>query len=544
MSTYEISKSSLLSLKAEILRKQEDISKAKIENEAKIKVLKKVPLEIKNKGVEERSNKDYEEDLDLLKLSKTVLERKTELYEKLSSGTLSEEKKKKYEQVLVRFDKKKNNKVSDVPPSDSESDKRQSESEDDNYYESDEDEAKDPGERWVEYVDSFGRTRKCMEKDLEFLKSKDKEMKKIIHEKKQLNEEDNRKDEEDCSQNVTEDTDISKDTDQMISSDMRRELQRRQWEKEEEENRNKTNIHYEDVLYGEARTHGVGYYGFSRDEEERAKQQEALKKLRKETEDKQKKAQELKETREKLLAARLKAARNRKRARLGLPPEEDEPESITPQPVISEKELQKQKEQEEKERLLEEARQKYVRPWDVGKEGVKEMDVMTQKEWVEKKRKDRPAEFAPPTNYRKNFRAVETIITEDGVESNETLKFSTGKPKNKHKKEKNVLLKSSNKIEKLNQKTQKDTSADIALRNIRQNDQIVDLEDEGIHKRKGVEVAPPSTYDYYGPTSTKIKRSSNTGTNIQESIEAGLKFLRKQVEEKEKSSNIDDMFLF
>ncbi|XP_057670827.1 coiled-coil domain-containing protein 174 [Diorhabda carinulata] len=544
MSTYEISKSSLLSLKAEILRKQEDISKAKIENEAKIKVLKKVPLEIKNKGVEERSNKDYEEDLDLLKLSKTVLERKTELYEKLSSGTLSEEKKKKYEQVLVRFDKKKNNKVSDVPPSDSESDKRQSESEDDNYYESDEDEAKDPGERWVEYVDSFGRTRKCMEKDLEFLKSKDKEMKKIIEEKKQLNEEDNRKDEEDCSQNVTEDTDISKDTDQMISSDMRRELQRRQWEKEEEENRNKTNIHYEDVLYGEARTHGVGYYGFSRDEEERAKQQEALKKLRKETEDKQKKAQELKETREKLLAARLKAARNRKRARLGLPPEEDEPESITPQPVISEKELQKQKEQEEKERLLEEARQKYVRPWDVGKEGVKEMDVMTQKEWVEKKRKDRPAEFAPPTNYRKNFRAVETIITEDGVESNETLKFSTGKPKNKHKKEKKVLLKSSNKIEKLNQKTQKDTSADISLRNIKRNDQIVDLEDEGIHKRKGVEVAPPSTYDYYGPTSTKIKKSSNTGTNIQESIEAGLKFLRKQVEEKEKSSNIDDMFLF
>lgn len=541
MSTYEISKSSLLSLKAEILRKQEDISKAKIENEAKIKVLKKVPLEIKNKGVEERGNKDYEEDLDLLKLSKTVLERKAEIYEKLSSGTLSEENKKKYEHVLVIFDKKN----SDLPPSDSESDKRQSESEDDNYYESDENEAKDPGERWVEYVDSFGRTRKCMEKDLEFLKSKDEEMKKVIEEKNQLNEEEIHKDNDDCSKDVTED--ILEDCDQMMSSDMRRELQRRQWEKEEEENRNKTNIHYEDVLYGEARTHGVGYYGFSKDEEERAKQQAALKNLRKETEDKQKKAQELKETREKLLAARLKAARNRKRARLGLPPEEDEPESIIPQPEKSEEELQKQKEQEERERLLEEARQKYVRPWDVGKEGVKEVEIMTQKEWVEKKRKDRPTEFAPPTTYRKNFRAAESSTTEDKIETIETLKFSTVKPKNKYKKY--TVTTSSSDMEKLDQKAQSrkdpDVRVDMLLRDYRQTEEIIDLvSEDNVCKRKGVEVAPPPTYDYYGPSSTKIKRNSKAGTNIQESIEAGLKFLRKQVEQKEKSSNTNDMFLF
>lgn len=73
----------------------------------------------------------------------------------------------------------------------------------------------------------------------------------------------------------------------------------------------------------EARSHGVGYYGFSKDEEERSKQQGALRKLREETKLKQKKAQELRNSREKLLAARLKAARNRKRARMGLPPEED-----------------------------------------------------------------------------------------------------------------------------------------------------------------------------------------------------------------------------
>lgn len=73
----------------------------------------------------------------------------------------------------------------------------------------------------------------------------------------------------------------------------------------------------------EARTHGVGYYGFSKDGEERLKQQEALKQLREETIQKQKRAQELKEMREKQLAARMKAAKDRRRARLGLPPEEE-----------------------------------------------------------------------------------------------------------------------------------------------------------------------------------------------------------------------------
>lgn len=75
--------------------------------------------------------------------------------------------------------------------------------------------------------------------------------------------------------------------------------------------------------FSEARTHGVGYYGFSKDEEVRAQQQEALRKLRQETHEEQKKAQELKALREKQLADRAKAARNRRRARMGLPPEED-----------------------------------------------------------------------------------------------------------------------------------------------------------------------------------------------------------------------------
>lgn len=81
--------------------------------------------------------------------------------------------------------------------------------------------------------------------------------------------------------------------------------------------------HFQTIVFLEARTHGVGYFGFSRDEEERARQLDELKKLRVETQREQDKAQDMRKTREKQLAARIKAAKNRKRARLGLPPEED-----------------------------------------------------------------------------------------------------------------------------------------------------------------------------------------------------------------------------
>jgi hypothetical protein len=73
----------------------------------------------------------------------------------------------------------------------------------------------------------------------------------------------------------------------------------------------------------EARSHGVGYYGFSQDEAKRRAQQDALSKLRQETQREQVAAHGLRERRQQQLQARLKAARQRKRARLGLPPEED-----------------------------------------------------------------------------------------------------------------------------------------------------------------------------------------------------------------------------
>ena len=70
----------------------------------------------------------------------------------------------------------------------------------------------------------------------------------------------------------------------MLSEDMRREMLRQKWEKEEEENLKKTKLHYKDVLFDEARTHGAAFYNFSRSETDRANEMENLKEMHKETE--------------------------------------------------------------------------------------------------------------------------------------------------------------------------------------------------------------------------------------------------------------------
>lgn len=85
------------------------------------------------------------------------------------------------------------------------------------------------------------------------------------------------------------------------------------------------------IIRAEARTHGVGYYSFSQDESERTVQQEALKKLREETEKNQKVALSVKERRDQLMKQRVAAAKRRKRLQMGLPPDaEEEEETVIP----------------------------------------------------------------------------------------------------------------------------------------------------------------------------------------------------------------------
>lgn len=242
-----------------------------------------------------------------------------------------------------------------------------------------------------------------------------------------------------------------------------------------------------------------------------------------------------------------------------------EPEGPT-EPEIIEEEIIKQEEekkkQEEKEKLLEDARKRHVRPWDIGKEGVKEHYEMTQEEWVEKKRNERDNEFAPPTTYRKEFRSIinKTNVLDEPTST--SLKFTTKKRDKQIKKH----AQTRNPVENLGgNRSQEDFMENSQIRNesyhmknystlIINECETTDVEDrllqdykttkrtyskdtEDDQRGNGVEIPPPPTFDYYGPSGIKVPKPTMPRSNIEESIEAGLKFLRQQVEKREKLTN-------
>lgn len=146
----------------------------------------------------------------------------------------------------------------------------------------------------------------------------------------------------------------------------------------------------------EAREHGVGFYEFSTDHEEREKQQEALSKIRDSTLDAQQQRADLKKSRDNIIANRVKIAKARVRARLGLPPEEEKPVEdlydATDKKKEKEEEAARKKAEIEKQKDRE--RQKHVRPWDKRKISSKhqsssDSDDDSEKEWTPK------AEYRP-----------------------------------------------------------------------------------------------------------------------------------------------------
>jgi len=263
------------------------------------------------------------------------------------------------------------------------------------------------GEQWVEYVDALGRTRSCMKKDLPSLKRQDKEM-------------------------VREDTEeqetgqgLRKEEPDMLSADVRMDDLRQKWEQQEMENLEKSNLHYSDVRFDEARAHGAGFYNFSREEEKRSKEQETLKKFHEESEETRKQKEKKADKKKKEMADRIKKIKAKKRQKLGLPPlSDDESDNETknaedsdseddPNEDISKSVMEGLKmfrrDNEEMERQRNSAMRvasSTSRDWDKAKEvqeddlgRSKEWKVMTQDQWVGKKRTERKSEFAPPSAY-------------------------------------------------------------------------------------------------------------------------------------------------
>lgn len=376
--------SSLVGLKAELLKKQHEVNEAKLKSEIDhtiSKLQKKKSRKIEKASKKENSKMpEYIEDVDTHKKSKLMLEAKARLYDRLKKSRTTNEN------FLVDFTNKSDESEEEPLPKD----------ETDPILENEDD--------WVEYEDCFGRTRKCLREDLSLMQEKDQLIKQQIITKKGIDPKTN----DIIDQNYVEG-----------EKEPEIEIMRRKWEEQTHKLADKVNIHYQDILFDEARTHGVGYYAFSQDEEERIKQQENLFNLRKETEKKQREIKELKELREKMEHNRLKAAKIRQRIRAGLPIDVVEEEFREKNDIISnENESGNVHNTEENLIEIEEKENSESQIIQRDKEIEKENKIkalgellgkrthwyeMSQEEWVHKCRKIRVSEFGP---VYENFRSA------------------------------------------------------------------------------------------------------------------------------------------
>lgn len=581
----------MLSLKAELLRKQDEVNKIKktstldpfasfvpkrTSHSSNRSHDKKKPEIPKANAEKSESEKRADEDYEMLAKSKRVLEAKAKLYDRMtnSGGHLNSD-----DTCLVRFNQKKQEDRAPVSSS------SESESDDDRKRISDGDDD-DDDEKWTEYTDCLGRTRKCLKEDLEFFKRKDRDLEDAAKSRGERSPEREAPKREapwfvDTKGISSADLPLYKptsddDTMSMLSKSTKMEEMRVQWEQKEQDNLNRDQIHYQDVLFDEARSHGVGYYAFSVDTAEREKQQKVLDIEREKTLEEQRKREQVRLAREKIVTERVFGAKNRQRARAGLPPltreefeaaekkampEKDDSKDDRKEKKREEKE-RKQKELEEKER--EEKRQRHLRPWDQGKDNIsgrrtslsddekweyrpEKPEPMSQEQWNEMKRTERNPDFAPPSSAEPAFNRFTTKKSKPFKPSNTmTHGNSFNEPirnevnDNDHpavqEDEFSELLPTTESFNRFTTKKPLKRRNEMAHQNmfnqpIRNeldgNDFPVDEDDES-NKRRRAEFAPPPTFDYYGPSSSTKPKTHVQNPDISSSIEAGLRFLREK----------------
>lgn len=151
-----VNHSSLLGLRAELLKKQAEVKAAKEAAQNDQQTLPKVKRKVKDKKSSKKIPKQLidTDDVKAHKKSQLMLEAKTRLYDKLTKGIVKDDK------FLVNFE-----------------DKDRESSEEEVIDKSPQEEYVSDEEGWVEYKDCFGRTRKCLRQDLPTMIRKDDKVK-------------------------------------------------------------------------------------------------------------------------------------------------------------------------------------------------------------------------------------------------------------------------------------------------------------------------------------------------------------------------------
>lgn len=422
-----------------------------------------------NAGVSGRAARDEEQhqlEERTEEKSRQVLERKAAMYDKIHQGIEVLEDDHLNQRFLVNFQKKIVDDVMDQKKLREEKEKSRKQKQKEREEANPEDyEPENADTEWVEYTDAFGRTRECLRAELSQRLEQDKQLSQDL--------------------NSSEKTEEKTTLDPHLLEDLHRESQRQKWEAEEELNATKKNLHYQDVLYNEARTHGPGFIKFSRDEKERKAQMELLRDLRAETQRAEATTAAGAAKRQKAMKARLEKVRQRKRLKMGLPMKDNDRLNTPPE---SEGE-------EEDEQIVGPAppstspppRKKVggVREWDLGKEGV--TSTLTQEEWVLQQRSQRSQEFAPPSSYNsregRSQSVTHSFCQPQSTEENKVKRDSPSPPPDPK---------------------------------------------EPFREKRHPEFAPPATHEYYGPMASRGRTHHRiSAPNLEAAISKGLSHLRK-----------------
>ncbi|KOB64457.1 Uncharacterized protein OBRU01_24240 [Operophtera brumata] len=425
---------------------------------------------------------------------------------------------------------------------------------------------------WTEFTDCLGRTRKCHKSDLEMYQKRDQELKRATFKDQDSSVLEAR------SKEVPEEE--KKETPILVqtTNDYLQSL-RDKWEEKEREMVGKDrDIHYQDLLFDEARIHGVGYYAFSTDEKERRKQMDELIKTREETIQAQKQTEETRKKRDEVMAARSFTTRlleflTKQRDEADLKAKEEE-------------KIKKEEQEKERQKL----REAFIREWDLGKDGVegkvKKFREMTQEEYVEQQRDKRIDEFAPfqtASSSKSNYTfddsgsIVGDSFTPAKTWSDVRPKAKTPPPpdisdielqkglyfSSKQQQDDNKAPRSS-----VNERTRLEappppvisnvsTKRDIKYKNFVKSEEPTPIvnelsDDEGenevqvrVNEKRsidGTEIAPPPTYDYYGPIPKKVKHQKPFTSDIREAYDQGKKSLEAKSSSRQLSKDYDFTF--
>ncbi|XP_060071646.1 coiled-coil domain-containing protein 174-like [Ylistrum balloti] len=393
----KIQAASLVDLKAELYRKQEEFKQQKLKEKGSSYIRPKTSEKKndiwskKNTGVLERAKRDLEkkvEEENAFENSRKKLEEKARMYDRITEGSdIPEEDGSKL--YLVDFEKKVIDQMIDVREKDREARKREEENERRKQEEEILSKADIPPpankeEEWVDYTDAFGRTRTCMRKDLKDLREKDRKTS-----DKRLNE-----------------------MPTLLSEDMRREIQRQKWEDEAKANLNGP-VHYSNVQFDEIRNHGTGFFQFSKTEEDRQKEMETLGDIRQQTLDERSRRERLKEKRKAMLDARLAKVKKRKQQIAGIISTETEEDIQLKEPVSDHKEKTATEEPKLLTRDVNINKNKPEREWDKGKDRLfPHPSATTEERYFEEKRGERQPEFAPPSFYYSDTKKNPAVATQ------------------------------------------------------------------------------------------------------------------------------------